>query len=678
MSIAHYLLQVNIYLVVFYGFYKLLLDKETYFTLNRIYLVSAGLLSFAIPYMRIDWFSKQEVIQPVYISVGQFMGQVSIIEDVPDGFRTGNLIVLVYLSGVIFFAIKFIMRVFSVYQKLKQEEKGVAFSFFWKKRIDNNLPQLNTVHKHEDVHIRQWHSLDVLFFEVLSIFNWFNPIVYFYKNAIKSIHEYLADEAAAKFQGNKAQYALLLLSNTFGVPVNVLTNSFFNKSLIKKRIFMLHKQRSNKIAFLKYGLFIPLFAIALMMSSATIRNNEKVQEIADHFPLNSPIEVVTEVVKESLKPLTASPLKKAEMSNQKPIQASAGWEDFYKFMKKSLRYPAVAQKEKIEGTTILKFTVTGGQIENISIATKLGGGCDAEAMRSLVSFSDYKSVNDGKYTIGITFNLAEASTTKPLSNSKPAQLKGYTALNNIVVTGYGGVVRSENLDMVVVGHRNNDTYEESKVHDFVSIDTPPSFPGGMQKFYEYLSKSVRYPKEAQEHNIQGRVFLSFIVEADGELSDIRVERKLGSGTDEEAVRVLKESPKWSPGLVAGKPVRVKYNLPIAFSLSTPAAIPAGPRDKNGSVQPTGQRTGIRFKSENGVEMRFGEATGNVPLYIVDGKPINASEINTLDPNGIESINVLKDASATAIYGSRAVNGVILITTKTGKELQKSRETKENR
>lgn len=434
----------------------------------------------------------------------------------------------------------------------------------------------------------------------------------------------------------------------------------------------------STIAILKYGLFIPLFSTALIMSSATIRNNEKMQEIAEHFPLNSPIEVVTDVVKESLKPLTPPSPKRSEIITQQSVLPLAGWEDFYKFMKRNLRYPVVAQKEKIEGTTMLKFTISGGQIENVSVAAKLGGGCDAEAMRSLVSFSGYKAINDGKYTIGITFRLNEARIKKPLANDKLAPLKGYTALNNILVTSAGENVRSGNLDMVVVGYQNNDPNEESKVHDFVSIDTPPSYPGGMQKFYEYLFKNVRYPKEAQENNIQGKVFLSFIVEADGALSGIRVERKLGSGTDEEAVRVLKESPKWKPGLVAGKAVRVKYNIPITFSLNSPAEVPAGPKDKKGAAQTMGQGMGIRFKSENGNEMKFGETPGNAPLYILDGKPVNASEMNALDPNGIESINVIKDASATAIYGARGANGVILITTKIGKAMGKPIEVKEKK
>ncbi len=110
--------------------------------------------------------------------------------------------------------------------------------------------------------------------------------------------------------------------------------------------------------------------------------------------------------------------------------------------------------------------------------------------------------------------------------------------------------------------------EDNQVYDFVSIETPPSFPGGIAKFYAYVGKNVKYPPMAAENNIQGKVFLSFVVEKNGELTDIQLAgKKLGGGTDEEAIRVLKASPKWTPGIQNGKPVRVKYNIPISFTLS---------------------------------------------------------------------------------------------------------------
>jgi protein TonB len=127
-------------------------------------------------------------------------------------------------------------------------------------------------------------------------------------------------------------------------------------------------------------------------------------------------------------------------------------------------------------------------------------------------------------------------------------------------------------DIVIVapagdGPKQAAVVEDTKVYDLITLETQPEFPGGMSKFYAYLSKSIKYPQMAAEQNIQGKVFVSFVVEKNGDLTDIHVERKLGGGTDEEAIRVLKASPQWLPGVQNGVKVRVKYNIPISFALA---------------------------------------------------------------------------------------------------------------
>ncbi|MCZ4223704.1 energy transducer TonB [Pedobacter rhodius] len=106
-----------------------------------------------------------------------------------------------------------------------------------------------------------------------------------------------------------------------------------------------------------------------------------------------------------------------------------------------------------------------------------------------------------------------------------------------------------------------------KVYDFVSVDKVPAYPGGMQKFYEYLSKNIKFPEVAKKNGTKGKVGLSFVVENTGKLTAIQVVRGLTKETNAEAIRVLEESPKWNAGLVKGKPVRVKYNININFSQS---------------------------------------------------------------------------------------------------------------
>lgn len=108
--------------------------------------------------------------------------------------------------------------------------------------------------------------------------------------------------------------------------------------------------------------------------------------------------------------------------------------------------------------------------------------------------------------------------------------------------------------------------EDNAVYDFSSIEKMPDFPGGMPKFYAYVGKNYVYPAAAREQGVSGRLIMSFVVEKDGSLTDIKVLRDLGMGTGEEAVRLLKKAPKWSPGVQNGRPVRVQYTLPIMLNL----------------------------------------------------------------------------------------------------------------
>ena len=103
---------------------------------------------------------------------------------------------------------------------------------------------------------------------------------------------------------------------------------------------------------------------------------------------------------------------------------------------------------------------------------------------------------------------------------------------------------------------------------FTIVEQMPNFPGGDAKMYEYLGKNIKYPQIARESGIQGRVFVNFVVEPDGSVSNVKVLRGIGGGCDEEAMRVVKGMPKWSPGKQRGKAVRVSYTLPVVFKLQS--------------------------------------------------------------------------------------------------------------
>ena len=109
--------------------------------------------------------------------------------------------------------------------------------------------------------------------------------------------------------------------------------------------------------------------------------------------------------------------------------------------------------------------------------------------------------------------------------------------------------------------------EEEETQIFTVVESMPGFPGGEAARIRYLNENIKYPQMARESGIQGRVFVTFVVERNGAVTDVRVLRGIGGGCDEEAVRVIKNMPKWNAGKQRGKPVRVQFNMPILFKLN---------------------------------------------------------------------------------------------------------------
>lgn len=174
---------------------------------------------------------------------------------------------------------------------------------------------------------------------------------------------------------------------------------------------------------------------------------------------------------------------------------------------------------------------------------------------------------------------------------------------------------------------------------FDVVEQMPQFPGGMPALMKWLQDNMKYPKEAQDAKQQGRVIVSFVVEKDGSITNVRVVKSVTPALDEEAIRVVKAMPKWNPGMQNGEPVRVNYTVPISFLLY-------------------GGKTDVNAPSGSTIHMG---TPGNVqPLYVVDGKEMNWADIQKIDPAKIESMTILKNEDATKKYGEKGKNGVVVI------------------
>ena len=219
-------------------------------------------------------------------------------------------------------------------------------------------------------------------------------------------------------------------------------------------------------------------------------------------------------------------------------------------------------------------------------------------------------------------------------------------------------------EVVVVGYATPDEQAEAPRDVFDVVEKMPEFPGGPQELFGFLAKTIKYPAEAEKAGTQGRVIATFVVRKDGSISDAHVVKSVDPLLDAEALRVINAMPAWTPGSQSGKPVNVKYTVPITFRLDgktkeAPAAV--------GIFTPTetSQKSSDVVKYEGTVKYNNVRTirAAETPLVIVDDKTIDFEKMKDIDPKTIDKMTVLKDKAATDLYGDKARHGVIVITTK---------------
>jgi beta-lactamase regulating signal transducer with metallopeptidase domain len=200
MNWANYLIQINLYLMLFYCFYLIFLKNETFFTLNRVYLVGSAFFSALIPLIQTEWVKSLFITEKVQdgwqnVNFAVMQGFSSPIQE-ESTWALGDFLTLIYIVIVIALIVRLGVKLYRIKLMFSSENHPEAFSFFRRIRVNEDLPQKEQIQKHEQTHAQQLHSADVLFFEVLSIINWFNPVVYLYKKSIRQIQEFIADDQA--------------------------------------------------------------------------------------------------------------------------------------------------------------------------------------------------------------------------------------------------------------------------------------------------------------------------------------------------------------------------------------------------------------------------------------------------------------------------------------------------
>ncbi|HMR18433.1 MAG TPA: M56 family metallopeptidase, partial [Sphingobacterium sp.] len=458
-----YLIIANVAIALSFSLYHLFFRKLTFFQWNRFYLLGAVLVSLLIPvglFINLSAYFVQETTIPT-IHLAEIM-DISVISFSPEAipYRLMDVLIPVYWTGVLLSLGYLLYRLLQLRKLFSREEDYLSFSFFRRVFMGQKVQQHETILTHEQVHVQQGHSYDIVFMELVKAFNWFNPTLYFMLKEVKFQHECIADEVCSE---DKVAYAELLVANALRVEQSALVHEFSNQSFLKKRIMMLFKNKSSHRQKLFYLSVLPVLLI--LTGSTLLFNTTKAKEIVSNVE-NRIQDVALPVKKQFVVDLEASDQKGS-------VQQEL----------------ADTHDERVLGVAIPVLSV-----------------------------------------------IAEPDTIKGIVKY----------INNAPQFHSDG--RGDNIL-------------------FTSVEINPSPKGGMDAFRKWIAENCRYPVAAINAEAKGTVTISFVVEEDGKLSDIKTLKDIGYGTGDAVVRLMEKAELWNPGIQNGRAVRTAYTLPIRLDLS---------------------------------------------------------------------------------------------------------------
>ena len=631
-----YDLKVAVLIAVFYFCYRLLMERETFHRLNRIVLLSSIALSLVLPLCVITF---RETIEVEQTTATANPNPQSPITDMPAVTAADSVqMAPVDQSAVIFaiFMIGVLCRLFFIANSYRLLRRIISDSeqhtleddvtlavvdlpvapFSWMRTIvlsridyDERNPSILA---HERGHIRLHHSWDIVFVEVLTALQWFNPVVWLLRRDLRTIHEYEADASVLSSGSDVSQYIQLLMRKTMGTKACTLANGI-NNSTIKKRINMMLVNKSPRRNSLKLLALLPIVGVTLALNAET----------------------VTDVVYKNDEPQKQVPVKKGKKDTTIKTNANQGIQ--------VIEVSEASDKEKTYETTVKE---TEPNVAVIILNTKKKG-------------EEPLLIVDGK--------IATIEQVRALPRDAVAKVA--TMREKTAIKSYGEKAKYGALIITTVKHQEEiDNEPLSQPDVFDKVDEMPHFPDGMAGLMQYLSTNVRYPKDAKESGTQGSVIVSFIVEKDGSISNAKVTKPTYSSLDEEALRVVSAMPKWVPGKQNGEAVRVKYAVPVSFRLKgedllsgmsestsfkdLTNRLPGAEIDENGKIFINGKE--VKRLVFDGSENDIGIAIMNIMLkdpdrfdYEVDGEPVTVKDMkekNASKTNPIKKIEyVAKDS-----------------------------------
>ena len=635
-----YIMKSAVCLAVFYLFYKLLMSRETFHRFNRFSLLGLMIICSIIPFVKISIDSPTESVQGAVSMDELLTAPVIINSDIApqtNDYSAMEYIIVfataIYIIGILFFTAREIFqfrKVLNITHKGTEEDISLYINnnvkniklivtdenispFSWMNRIVISRTDLEENGReilcHEMAHISNHHSIDLIMADICILLQWFNPASWLIKSELQNVHEFEADETVIRNGIDAKNYQLLLIKKAVGSRLYSIANSF-NHSKLKKRITMMMKKKSSPWARAKYLYILPLAAVAVAAFA-----HPEISKLSD------------------------------EISSVKVNDFSAITE----YHEVENTYSKPNGLILVEGTVV--DDATGKAIKGASI---------------LERGSTYGTISDenGKFSLRVTENsvivvsyvgkqtcsfVASAIEVKNMKD-KPIRMKDEVQVTDeVVVVGYEQEETPQKEDIPqATTSQNGEVY--------MVVEQMPEYPGGISELMKYIARNIKYPADALREKKQGRVIVQFTVGTDGYTSDFKVMHSVSPSLDAEAIRVLANMPKWTPGMQRGKTVPVKYTVPVTFRLDK--------QDKTEAKTATGSPTMPGNVS-------FNKSLENV-LILIDDKVASQKEFNALNPQNIERIEVIKEANkAQEIFHKYGVfdkkEGVIMIKTKAWSE-----------
>ncbi|CAM3589240.1 M56 family metallopeptidase [Sphingobacterium prati] len=650
-NLLTYIIQVNLLLSIIYLGYVGLLRGLTFYSLNRAYFLIGGLFAFIYPFLDLkSLFVNQGLdMGAVGEQISFYMGE----QDVQERLTVGGLLEMVFILGAVVLLLKFLFQLSSLLRIHLHSTADrwktyffrnvfipiVPFSFLNKIYVNKGQhvdAELKDIFKHEDIHVKGLHSLDILLFEIILVCCWYNPFVWFMRRAIRQNLEFLTDQRVLNKGIDKQTYQYSLL-NVSKKGASIGLSNQFNFKLLKRRIMMMNKKRSSKIELSKYAFLLPVFLLtgAAFTVSKAEGNIEGVVEKANETTLLK----LAAGAQQGGDPLSVKMLGEAGK-----VRNEAFGTDTVK----------IDTSRRSNGTTVLS-----GQIG----ALKIRGASDP--------IDNPLFVLDG-----------EVIDKKELDAIAPEQIESISVLKDKAATTVYGDKGKNGVVLVTTKRGNNTGKLQGKVTGiFARQDSVGKAKTAVVKYPAnilYVVDGTRISsediKDMDPNNIErihvikdGPARTKYGEEGKNGVIEVITKKWARENPDkvDKASHKLKSenNPDERVITVGGYKKDDKGNDPKTITFEGKAA----QNDNPGKTAKFVAQTATYAKVEgepgniNGVRIR-GLSGKEKPLFVVDGQ-VQSKDRNDLKSEDIASIEVLKNQSATTLYGTAGSNGVILITTK---------------